>query len=182
MAWSFSAKAGSLDSLKARQRCGARPWAFQIFCTVATPSPTAFAMARAVQCVASCGGGSWVSRTRSATRTSATGALPGGRVLSSSSPSTPASAKRSCQRQTVVFDLPVAAMTPFVPTPSAVRRMIRARHACFCERVAIRDDGLQTPAIGGRNRDGDPFAHAADSHARTPKGIPVRTLLFRSIH
>ncbi len=33
-------------------------------------------------------------------------ALPGGRVLSDRSPSTPASAKRSCQRQTVVFDLP----------------------------------------------------------------------------
>ena len=133
MSWSFSAKAGSLDSLKARQRCGARPWAFQIFCTVATPSPTAFAMARAVQCVASCGGGSWVSRTSFATRSSPTGALPGGRVLSTSSPSTPACAKRSCQRQTVVFDLPVKVMTPVVPTPSEVRRMIRARHACFCE-------------------------------------------------
>ena len=36
-------------------------------------------------------------------------------------------------RQTVVFDLPVEVMTPVVPTPSEVRRMIRARHACFCE-------------------------------------------------
>jgi hypothetical protein len=34
-------KAGSVESLKARQRCGARPCAFQIFCTVATPMPTA---------------------------------------------------------------------------------------------------------------------------------------------
>src|SRR3954452_21148704 len=44
MACSFSAKAGSLDSLKARKRWGARPCALQIFCTVATPSPTALAI------------------------------------------------------------------------------------------------------------------------------------------
>ena len=55
-----------------------------------------------------------------------------GRVLSRSSPSTPASAKRSCQRQTQVFDLAVASMMPLVPMPSAVRRMIRARQTCFC--------------------------------------------------
>jgi hypothetical protein len=34
MSVSFSAKAGSVESLKCRQRCGLRPWAFQIACTV----------------------------------------------------------------------------------------------------------------------------------------------------
>ena len=47
------ANAGSLESLKRLMRCGCRPCAAQIRCTVITPSPTAFAMARAVQWVAS---------------------------------------------------------------------------------------------------------------------------------
>jgi hypothetical protein len=98
---------------------------------LATPSPTAFAIARAVQWVASCGGGACVSRTTSAVLPAEIGALPGGRVLSDSRPSTPASANRACQRQTVVFDFPAAAMMACVPSPSAVSRMIRARQTCF---------------------------------------------------
>jgi hypothetical protein len=94
--------------------------------------PTVFAIALTVQWVASSGGGASVRRTTSATRSSAIGALPGGRVLSFSRPSTPASMKRSCQRHTHVFDLPVAVMMPWVPTPSAVRSTIQARQTCFC--------------------------------------------------
>ena len=67
-----------------------------------------------------------------AARASATGALPGGRVLSRRRPATPCSMNRACQRQTVVFDVPVAAMTAFVPTPSALSSTIRARQTCFC--------------------------------------------------
>ena len=48
--------------------------------------------------------------------------------------------------------------------------------------VAIGDDGLQTPAIGGRDRNGYPAAHAANSHAPRRKGIPVGTPSFRSHH
>jgi hypothetical protein len=55
-----------------------------------------------------------------------------GRVLSRSSPSTPSAAKRSCQRQTQVLDLPISRMIAFVPTPSALSNMICARHTCFC--------------------------------------------------
>ena len=40
--------------------------------------------------------------------------------------------KRSCQRQTQVFDLPVRRMISFVPTPSALKRTISARQTCFC--------------------------------------------------
>jgi hypothetical protein len=131
MSCSLSAKAGSVESLKLRQRCGARPCAFQMFWIVETARPQASAIARAVQCVVSCGGGASVRRTTSPTRAASIGALPGGRVLSCNSPSTPACMNRSCQRQTVVFDLPVAAMTAFVPKPSAVRRTVRARQTCF---------------------------------------------------
>lgn len=49
------AKAGSFDSLKWRQRCGLRPCAFQIACTVDAAMPAALAIVRSVQWVASCG-------------------------------------------------------------------------------------------------------------------------------
>jgi hypothetical protein len=47
MSWSFAAKAGSVESLKLRQRCGARPCAFQMLWTVETARPQAAAIARA---------------------------------------------------------------------------------------------------------------------------------------
>jgi len=34
---------------------------------------------------------------------------------------------RACQRQTVVFDVPVAAIIAFVPTPAAVTRLRMVR-------------------------------------------------------
>jgi hypothetical protein len=55
-----------------------------------------------------------------------------GRVLSRSSPSNPSSIKRSCQRQTQVFDLAVRRIIAFVPTPPAVNSTISARQTCFC--------------------------------------------------
>ena len=61
------------------------------------------------------------------------GPLRRGKIsLSRSRPSTPSTMNRSCQRQTQVFDLPVAAMIATVPRPSSVRRMIRACQTCFC--------------------------------------------------
>ena len=39
---------------------------------------------------------------------------------------------RSCQRQTLGFDLPLRRMISAVPKPSAVARMIFARQTCFC--------------------------------------------------
>src|SRR5215210_1309766 len=59
------------------------------------------------------------------------GLTRGGRVLSRKSPATPASAKRSCQRQTQVFDLPVRRMISTVPSPPAESSTISARQACF---------------------------------------------------
>ena len=132
MSRTLSTKAGSVDSLNCRQRCGARPCACQIVRTVEAATPAAFAIARSVQCVASPIGGVCARRTIVATRAGDKGFRPGGRVLSRRSPSTPSSMKRSCQRQTHVFDFPVAAMIAIVPRPSALARMIRARHTCFC--------------------------------------------------
>src|SRR5215203_2265056 len=40
--------------------------------------------------------------------------------------------KRSCQRQTQVFDLPIRRMILLVPTPSALKRRISARQTCLC--------------------------------------------------
>lgn len=60
------------------------------------------------------------------------GATRGGRVLSRNRPSKPSRAKRSCQRQTQVLDLPVRRLISLVPTPSALNNTISARQTCFC--------------------------------------------------
>jgi hypothetical protein len=59
-------------------------------------------------------------------------AMRAGRVLSRRSPSTPSAAKRSCQRQTQVLDLPVSRMIAFAPSPSTLSSTICARQTCFC--------------------------------------------------
>ena len=66
--------------------------AFQIRCTVFSESPTVLAMARPVQWVISPGGSPQVSARTLLTVSIGTGFLPGGRVLSRSRPSMPASA------------------------------------------------------------------------------------------
>ncbi len=44
-------------------------------------------------------------------------------------------------------------------------------------RIAILDERHQSLAIGRRNGEGNSRAHAPDSHAHSPKGIPNRTLM-----
>ena len=92
MSSTFSAKAGSLDRLKVRSRCGWRRCACQMRCTARKETPTALAMARPVQWVAWLGGSAQVSASTLATVAAGSGALPGRRVLSRNSPSTPCSA------------------------------------------------------------------------------------------
>ena len=75
------------DAVRLQPRCAA-----QIRCTVRKESPVASAIARPVQWVASPGGAPQVSATTRRTLSSGVGALPGLRVLSRNSPSTPASA------------------------------------------------------------------------------------------
>jgi len=85
----------------------------------------------AVQWVFSAGGSLSVRATTRSATSAPNGGIREGRVLSRRSPSTPSSAKRSCQRQTQVFDLPVRRMISTVPTPSALSKTIRARQTCF---------------------------------------------------
>ena len=100
-------------------------------CTELPLTRACSAIAALVQWVASCGGSSMVSATtRSATAGSSLG-MREGRVLSRNSPPTPSAAKRSCQRQTQVLDLPVSRTIAFVPTPSALSNTICARQTCF---------------------------------------------------
>ena len=75
------------------------------------------------------------------------GGMREGRVLSRSRPSNPSCMKRSCQRQTQVFDLPVRRMISLVPTPSAVSSTISARQTCFCGALRSR-----TSACSGGDR------------------------------
>jgi hypothetical protein len=99
-----------------------------------------------------------------APRAASIGGFPGGRVLSRNRSSTPAAMNRSCQRQTVVFDLPVAAMTAFVPKPSAVRSTIRVRQTCFCGL-------LRSATMASRRR-----RSAAETETETPMRMPhIRT-------
>jgi hypothetical protein len=53
------------------------------------------------------------------------------RVLSRVSPSTPSTMNRACHLHTTGLDLPERSMIWGVPQPSAVARMMFARHTCF---------------------------------------------------
>src|SRR4029077_6032756 len=93
---------------------------------------TTFAIMAEVQWVASVGGAVWVSVTTRSVTPDPSGGMLEGRVLSCRRLSYPASMKRSCQRHTQVFDLPVRRMISLVPTPSALTRTIPARQTCLC--------------------------------------------------
>ena len=126
---------GSRLRLKLRKRCGCSLWAAQIRCTVRKDRPVTLAIIRPVQCVASPGGSPQVSATTRRTVASGVGGLPGFLVLSRTSPSTPASAKRCCQRQTAGRLIPARRATSATSSRSAECRMIRARATCFCGRL-----------------------------------------------
>jgi hypothetical protein len=70
----------------------------------------------------------------------------------------PSLAKRSCQRQTQVFDFCVRRMISTVPKPSADKSTISARQTYFCGALRLRmiafrrrrSDGLSLIEIPGR--------------------------------
>jgi hypothetical protein len=97
------------------------------------------------------------------------GAIREGRLLSRKRPSMPSCAKRFCRRKTQVFDLPVRRMISFVPTPAADRRT--ARRSRLVMRAFAQHCGLSRwPGAScdrGRTFEGNPRAHAPDSHAKT---------------
>src|SRR5271163_2037703 len=57
--------------------------------------------------------------------------------------------KRSCQRHTQVFDLPVRRMISLVPTPSALNRTISALQTCLCGVLRSRDNALRRRRSAG---------------------------------
>ena len=71
------------------------------------------------------------------------GGLPGLRVLSRNSPSTPSAMNRACQVHTTGFDLPDRRMISAVPQPSAVARITLSAPHVLLWRAAIRHDRLK---------------------------------------
>jgi hypothetical protein len=102
---------------------------------------------------------------RSATEGSSFG-MREGRVLSRRSPSTPSAAKRSCQRQTQVLDLPASRML-FVRPGTLGAQQYDLRQTRFCG--ALRS---LTRARSRGDGNGNAGSHAADSHAARRPGIP----------
>ena len=173
---------GSLDSLKARQRCGLRPWAFQISCTVETASPIALAIAL----------------RRPVRRLVRRGLERQPHDLGD----TLGCDRRLAGRPRLVAQQAVDARLhePRLPTPDARFRRGNCSHdrvradAIGAEkndagppdvllgRVAVGDDGFKPLAIGVVEGDGYTVAHAPNSHAQPPMGIPIRTFSFRLIH
>jgi hypothetical protein len=68
----LATKSGSVESLKVSIRCGCRPKARQMRCTVETDNPHALAMPRELQCVALAGTLSSVLTITASMRTSST--------------------------------------------------------------------------------------------------------------
>ena len=90
-------------------------------------------------------------------------ALSRGRVLWDCRLSIPASANHSCQPQAVVFNLPEGVVMAWVPSPSEVRRMIRARQTCFW--AASRSEiVLQAYASSKPKQPWKSRAHDSDPH------------------
>jgi hypothetical protein len=79
---------------------------------------------------------------------------------------------RSCQRQTHVFDFPVAAMIAWVPKPCAVKKMMRARQTCFCAEPRPPDDRVKPLRIRCGDLYLDTRSHAPSSHDDDGMGIP----------
>src|SRR5260221_12764878 len=95
MSRSLVVKAGSLDSLNRSTRCGCSPCARQIRCTELMLTPTALAVAAAVQCVASLGGSLLVSVTTRSITEVASGGLGGGRRCFRRKPAAPSGLRAS---------------------------------------------------------------------------------------
>ena len=112
----------------------------------------------------------------------ASGGIRDGRVLSPSSPSTPSSMKRSCQRQTAVLATPArrhdlrraAAFAGQQRNPKPPGVLLRA--------VAIDRDSGKPLAVGGGNVDDDTGAPASDSHVTPNRGNPKWTQPSDFIH
>ena len=119
--------------------------------------------------------------TRSATAVSSFG-MREGRVLSRSSPSKPSAAKRSCQRQTQVLDLPVSAHDRVRAEPFSAQQYNPGPPDVLLGGVPIVDQETKPIKIGRRDRKGDASSHRPDSHAANRPGIPTGIQMSDLIH
>ena len=132
MSRTLSMNSGSLDSLKLSTRCGCRPKAPQIRCTVVAEMPVARAIERRLQWVAPSGIVSSARITTSAILSSPILRGAPGRGSSSSPPSR-LSAKRARHRPTVRRETPNFSAIAKLLSPSAAKSTIRARRAAPCD-------------------------------------------------
>jgi hypothetical protein len=86
----------------------------------------------------------------------------------------PSAMKRSCQRQTQVFDLAVRRMISFVPVPSAVKRTTLARQTCFCGTLRFEIRSCNRRRSADETMTEIPVRMIPDSHAPTRSGILSR--------
>src|SRR5262252_9939822 len=122
----FSTKNGSVDSLKCFCRCGCKPKACQIRCTVDLDMRLWDAICRTLQCVPSLGLVSSVLRTNCATRSSLIGRGRPGRN-SSCRPATSCSRKRCRHLPTVALVNPNWRAISMFVFPEALSKIILAR-------------------------------------------------------
>ena len=137
----FATKSGSVESLKVSTRCGCRPNARQIRCTVALDRPLALAMPRELQCVPSAGRLSNVRVITSSIRSSPI--LRGAPARGSSrNPSSRCRAKRCRHLRTVSGCTSSRSPTRRGLPVSAQASTIRARSASPC---AVRRRAASAP-------------------------------------
>ena len=159
---SFSANFGSFDSLNVRMRCGASWWASRIRCIERRLTPAAFASIRPVQWLVSPGGGPSARSTTLCTVLVGSGGLPGLRVLSRVSPSTPSAMNRACHLHTTGLDSPERAHDlGGATTVGSGKNDVGPPHMLL-RRAAIRDDRLKSMAV----RPGDLYDNSC-SHAES---------------
>ena len=90
--------------------------------------------------------------------------------------------KRSCQRQTQVFDVPVCRMISLVPTPVGGQKDDLGSPDMLLGTVAICGHGLQTATNGRSNGEGYSCAHPINSHAPPKQESPYGIQMLKFIH
>ena len=124
---SFSSNRSSLDSLKVSTRCGFKPRADQIRCTVAGDTPCALAIDRQLQCVSPSGVSCSVARTISSTFSAAIDGLRPRPGRTTEDAFNPSAANRSRHAVTVAGDTPTSIAILVFAKPSAAINNARAR-------------------------------------------------------
>ena len=179
MSRTFSMNSGSVESLNVSTRCGRRANARQIRLIALWLSPTACAIDRLLQCVASTG---FVSSVRMMTCSTAASVIVRGAPGrgSSSNPSSRFATNRARQRPTVWRVTRTGGATAAFGAPAAQASTIRARCASPCAVVGRRahrssvsvSSAVNTSGTLGRPRCGIGVPPLDRGNLRHPKIVP----------